>query len=153
MKKTSIRIVAFLLLFAMLLGSIGTITAFAAESTGTLEISFNPNVEGIEVTCDDDSVEDNSVEDLDVSQAHTLKLVIPEDTPYVFKENGKKNHTDVVMPVDGTNHGDWEYQDDTKAWKAIKKYELEKEVKATEGTIKINLKVDNVAIDVYKRQT
>ncbi len=142
MKKTSTRIVAFLLLFAMLLGSFGTITAFAEGDKGNIELSFEPNTEKVKVYLDNNLQDSNIIEDVDVSIAHTLKLVIPEESDHVFKTNGLKEFTDVINPKTETSDGDWNEGANQGSFVVRNNYPLEKEVKATEGTVNIGLKVD-----------
>ena len=139
MKKTSTRIVAFLLLFAMLLGSFGTITAFAEGDKGNIELSFEPNTEKVKVYLDNNLQDSNIIEDVDVSIAHTLKLVIPEESDHVFKTNGLKEFTDVINPKTETSDGDWNEGANQGSFVVRNNYPLEKEVKATEGTVNIGL--------------
>lgn len=108
MKKTSTRIVAFLLLFAMLLGSFGTITAFAGEGTqdedpkGSITVNLkddtNQDVSLADAKLDAYLGEDQNKTDLDavdVTTEQKLTLKFKDDSDYVFTDNTNKKEVTI----------------------------------------------------------
>lgn len=147
MKKTSLKIVAFLLLFAMLLGSIGTITAFAGgdnELVGTLKLTYDHDIT-VGAKLDGEDVTGNTISGIVITEDHLLDLQVSDDYNYVFKSNGRREITDPITGKTDSDDGHWVQKDGE--WIAEYDYELVKEITATEGQYSIKIKIDGVYAD------
>lgn len=120
MKKTSTRIVAFLLLFAMLLGSFGTITAFADGEKGDEEPKLGSIIvklkdgDNNEVTLADAKLDaylgvdenNTNLKQVNVTEEQNLTLKFKDESKYVFADDQMEKKFTIEAFNENSTEGD-----------------------------------------------